>query len=86
MSANTTEVHERKHRIVIDHKALAEVVAKAAAQMVEFGKPRIGAKGTEWKVEFEDATEGSPAYRVGTKAIVTIVEDLLPQVEEVKPC
>lgn len=79
IKAITTEAHQRLHRVLIDHKDLEAIVAKAAADHVEFCKPKIGSRGVTFKVTFEDATEGSPAYRVGTKAIVIITEDLLPQ-------
>lgn len=76
--AITSESHARSHRILIDHKDLELLIAKAAAENVEFRKPKVGAPGVTFKITFEDATEGSPAYRVGTKAIVIIVEDLMP--------
>ena len=79
IKAISTEAHARSHRILIDHKDLETLVAKAAAEHVEFNKPKIGRPGVTFKVTFEDETEGSPAYRVGTKAIVVISEDLMPQ-------
>ncbi|MAM41694.1 MAG: hypothetical protein CL949_25035 [Erythrobacter sp.] len=75
----TTEAHTRSHRIILDHKELELLIATAAAGMVENYKPRIGKPGVSFKVDLVDATEGSPPYRVGTRAVITIVEDLLPQ-------
>lgn len=77
--AITTEVHTRSHRVLIGHKQLEEMIAKAAAEMVEFNKPKIGRAGVTYKVELTDAMEGSPPYRVGTQATVTIIEDMMPQ-------
>jgi hypothetical protein len=75
----TTEAHTRSHRIGIGHKELELLIATAAAGMVENHRPRIDEPGVSYKVDLMDATEGSPPYRVGTKAVVTIIEDLLPQ-------
>ena len=75
----TTEAHARTHRIIIDHKQVERMLAEGAANLVEFNKLEIGRPNVSYKVQLEEATEGSPPYRVGTKAVVTIIEDLLPQ-------
>jgi hypothetical protein len=36
---------------------------------------KLGSKGVSATVTFEDEKEGSPAYKVGTKATVRIIED-----------
>lgn len=75
----TTEAHTRSHRIHLDHKELELLIATAAAGMIEHNKPKIGQPGVSFKVDLVEATEGSPPYRVGTRAVITIVEDMLPQ-------
>lgn len=76
----TTETHTRQHRAIIDHKDLERLVAEAVAGKIGgYQRPTIGRKGVTFDVRFEEATEGSPPYRVGTKAVVTITEDLMPQ-------
>ena len=80
MKATTTAVHERKHRILIDAKSLKQIIAERAAKAVN-GHPDVTGAGVTYKVEFEDETEGSPPYKVGTKCVVTIIEDMSPQAE-----
>ncbi len=69
----STEVHERRHRVIFDRHELGRIVAEAVAK--ELGiiptKPGLG-----MKFSFEDETEGSPGYKVGTGVIVDVVEDL----------
>jgi hypothetical protein len=79
IKATSTTVHERKHRVIIPHKALERAIAEEAARAVQFDKPRITRTGVSYTVTFEDETEGSPPYKVGTRAIVTIIEDMCPQ-------
>lgn len=79
----TTETHTRQHRATIDHKELERLVAEAVAQKIGgHQRPSIGRAGVTFDVRFEEATEGSPAYKVGTKAVVVITEDLMPQTTE----
>lgn len=84
---STNEVHKRRYRMHLAHKELARIVAEAAAASVEGDPPKIGDRAVTHKVRFEEATEGSPPYRVGTKAVVDIVIDLgaLPGGEGVVP-
>lgn len=85
MTTTTTETHERRHVIVIDHKQLEAMVASAACDLIKSDRPKIGRRGVSYKVAFEEALEGSPGYRVGYKAVVSITEDLMPQVTEPQP-
>ncbi|MCX5496448.1 hypothetical protein OSH11_17205 [Kaistia dalseonensis] len=68
-----TVVHERRVRVRFDRRELELLIAEAAAR--EAG---ILVTDVVCKVTFEDATEGSPAYRVGVRAVVDIVEKLGP--------
>lgn len=72
------EEHFRRGVFVIDWRdmkrlAIAEAMSRA-------GLTDLGRVGTA--VRYEDATEGSPPYRIGTKMIVTLIEDLM-QSEEI---
>lgn len=69
----TTEVNERRHRVTIDRHELKRIVVDAVLQ--QMGRTYCP-KTMEVKVEFEDETEGSPSYKVGTGCIVYVVEDL----------
>lgn len=76
----TTHINERKHVIHLDHKEVELAIAFAAADYAgQYRAINLKAPGVSYAVKFEDVTEGGPAYKVGTKAIVTIVEDLSPQ-------
>lgn len=74
----TSEVNERRHRVIIDRHELKRIVGGAIAK--ELGI-RHAAHGQTWDFSFKDEMEGSPAYKVGTGCIVEVVEDLMPQVE-----
>lgn len=80
MSVRTTETHVRTHVASLGYAELERLVADAVAQRVRRGF-QIGHPGVAFKVDFQEATEGSPPYRVGTRATVTITEDLGPQIE-----
>lgn len=69
MKTTTTETHERKCFAYVDRRELEGIVARAVA--AEAGID-LTADGVSVKVAFEDATEGSPSYRVGQTAKVTI--------------
>ncbi|MGE7416732.1 hypothetical protein [Methylobacterium tarhaniae] len=58
----------------IDRHELERVVREHAFRQVGYDP---GAKNLTVKVKCEDATEGSPSYKVGTKARVEITEALL---------
>lgn len=68
-------IHERQVQCFIDRHELERVVREHALRQVGYDPE---AKNLTVKVKFEDATEGSPSYKVGTKARVEIVEALLP--------
>jgi hypothetical protein len=38
IKATSTTVHERKHRVIIPHKALERAIAEEAARAVQFDK------------------------------------------------
>lgn len=71
----TTEVNERRHRVIIDRHELKRIVAAAVCEQLGI---RPGAHGQTMDFEFKDETEGSPSYKVGTGCIVDVVENLLP--------
>lgn len=71
----TTEVNERRHRVIIDRHELKRIVAAAVCEQLGI---RPGAHGQSIDFKFQDETEGSPAYRVGTGVIVDVVENLMP--------
>jgi hypothetical protein len=81
MKVDKAESHVRTCTMVFDHRELERVVAEFVAE--EAGV-RLGAPGVSTKVSFEDATEGSPPYRVGTRARVVITQDMLPQTNAVE--
>lgn len=72
----TTEVNERRHRVIIDRHELKRIITDAV--LAQLGK-EFCPKTMDMKVEFKDETEGSPVYKVGTGCIVDMVEDLVPQ-------
>lgn len=72
--ASTTEVHERRHRRIIDRDELLSLVSSTVCNELGLGTKA----GITVKVKFDDGMEGAPAYRVGIKAVVDVVEDLLP--------
>lgn len=80
MKFNATEVHERRHRVLLDRHQLQGVVTEAVCKEIGVSPKRAGVTVT---IKFEDATEGSPSYKVGTKAVIDVVEDMLPQHEVV---
>ncbi len=82
MKIDQQTTHSRVTHIRLDSKELIDLIVRAVAakmdQPVRFN-PDSG--NVTAVVRFEDETEGSPAYTVGTKAIVSVTEDLLPQVD-----
>ena len=71
------ETHVRECVIRIDRRALERIVQEYAMQNVGFAE-----YATKAEIRFQDATEGSPAYRVGTECVVVLREDqmLMPKV------
>lgn len=72
MPAQITETHQRTIRRSFGRHELPSLLEGAVLTECP------GHEGRSRKVEirFEDETEGSPAYKVGTKATVTITIDL----------
>ena len=70
------ELHVRQARIRLDRKTLERIVLEYAMQQVGFYED-----ATKAEIRFSDATEGSPAYRVGTECVVVLREDqmLMPK-------
>ncbi|AWN55052.1 hypothetical protein [Methylobacterium sp. 17Sr1-1] len=70
----STYIHERQVKCFIDRHELERVVREHALRQAGYDP---AAKNLTVKVKFEDDTEGSPSYKVGTKVRVEIVEALL---------
>lgn len=72
------ELHVRKCRVVIERRELEAIIKDHVLKATGF----MGT-ATNVTLQFPDATEGSPAYRVGTKCIADLVEDQtqLPRAE-----
>jgi len=72
-----TETNEITARVFLDNKEVERILGEYAVTrtnvFMELDDPRVS-----FKVDFEDATEGSPSYKVGTKAVVTIKRDMRP--------
>lgn len=75
-NTKSTEVHERRHRVRLDRHELSRLVGSSMCASLGISPTRAG---VTINVSFEDAREGSPEFKVGTKATVEIVEDLAPQ-------
>ena len=72
----TTETHVRKHRAVVPAAELERIIADAICQKLARGPASPLGPGVSFQVLFEDETAGSPPYKIGTRATVTITEDL----------
>lgn len=72
--ARITETHERKAVRLFDRHELARILADLVA--AEVGMPTGQRDDVKVEVRFEDQTEGSPAYKVGTRAVVTVTQTL----------
>lgn len=74
-------IHIRKAHVLIDKEAMRKLVKEHAIAQVGFYP-----EATEFEIKFQDATEGSPAYRVGTECVVVMTEDQtkLSQAEDPK--
>lgn len=75
------ETHVRTCRVVIERHQLEKLVKDHAMALAGFF-PSV----TTAKISFPDATEGSPAYRVGTYCTVDLEEDQMqiPRAEDQK--
>lgn len=72
----TTETHVRKHQAFVPAAELERIIADAICKKLARGPDSPLGPGVSFKVLFEDETAGSPPYKIGTKATVTITEDL----------
>jgi len=68
-----TETHERRSLVRFGKDDLYHMLRIAACQ--ECGIPDSDAVKVE--IRFEDETAGSPPYKTGTRAIITVIEDQL---------
>ena len=75
------ETHIRECVIRIDRRNLERIVREYAMKQVGFSE-----FATKAEIRFPDATEGSPAYKVGTECVVVLREDqmLMPKAVEDK--
>lgn len=81
MKIDSTTTNTRTHKVQLDRKQLAQIVASAVAEEIAGrggGERMLKRRGVSYSVAFEDETEGSPHYKIGTKAVVRIIEDLMP--------
>lgn len=76
---NVKEVHERRVRRIFNRHDLESYLGHIVHHEIrdEFG-PDIDVETVDYKLTFEDETEGSPSYKVGTRCIVDVVERLKP--------
>lgn len=74
-------IHTKTARAVINRRELEALILAHVAASVGF-QPHA----TTAKFSFQDVTEGSPGYKVGTECIVDLIEDqtMLPQAGEPK--
>ncbi|WP_277969259.1 hypothetical protein [Sphingomonas echinoides] len=73
----TTETHVRKHQAFVPAAELERIIADAICKKIARGPASPLAPGVSFQVLFEDETAGSPPYKTGTKATVTITENLM---------
>jgi hypothetical protein len=73
-----TETHEQIIRAHIDRRELEKLLVNAVSQKA-VGASLFEQHGVKYDVSFADVTEGSPGYKVGTQATVTVTVDMLPQ-------
>lgn len=74
---NAKEVHERRVRRIFNRHELESVLGHLVHHEIrdEYG-PDADVEAVDYKLTFEDETEGSPSYKVGTRCIVDVVERL----------
>lgn len=73
---NTSEVHERRHRRIFGRHELESIITNWVYHEINDMKLGGEVKAVDYKLKFEDETEGSPSYKVGTRCIVDVVEKL----------
>lgn len=74
---NTKEVHERRVRRILNRHELESIISHVVHHEIrdELG-PDDDVDAVDYKLTFEDETEGSPPYKVGTRCIVDVIERL----------
>jgi len=83
MKIDQQTTHSRVSHIRLSSKELTDLVVRAVTAQIDRNvRPNPDSAGVTAVVRFEDETEGSPAYKTGTKAIISITEDLSPQAAE----
>ena len=65
-----SETHVRTCRVVITKRELEAIIKAHVLKATGFYTD-----ATEVKLQFPDATEGSPPYKVGTECLADLVED-----------
>lgn len=82
MKIDQQTTHSRTVRILLDSKELTDLIVRAvAAKMDRHVRFNPDSKSVTAQIRFEDETEGSPPYKVGTKASILIIEDMSPQAD-----
>lgn len=80
-----TTIHQRTISGFIDHDELVRLAGKFLLESAGERPGLLTRRGVTLKVRFEDKTEGSPPYRVGTRAFVEITQDMEAQHEVAAP-
>ena len=73
LDMRTTHTNETKVFCLVRDADLKRLIAEYVAKEA---KCNLTNGGVTWQVDFDDATEGSPPYRVGQNARVAITIDL----------
>ena len=76
MKIQITEVHERNYCRLFDRHELKRLLVEAIARELDI--PASDLKSADVDIAYEDETEGSPSYKVGTRARVRITRKLSP--------
>ena len=71
-------VHEDHIEARLNSQELNAVILENVAKRANI---TLGRRGVTTKITFEDETEGSPPYKVGTRAKVSITVDYAAQTE-----
>lgn len=80
LNITTEEKHIRSQYVNLNRHQLRDIILAGLRQQGMDFKTNEAAV----TIDFSDETEGSPPYKVGTRARVSIVEDLMPKAEEGK--
>lgn len=75
---NTKEVHERRHRRIMDRHELESILTNWVHHEIADLKLPGTVRAVDYKLKFEDETEGSLGYKVGTRVIIDVTEALEP--------